>query len=681
MEALLGSHREPSYTSRVSRLLGIDGESVFLSSISDSFSDAERTLKILGHFTPILAEYVVTMRQVNALREAHGDDDEAYRKARDDVLDAQHERAGPRVGAMYDDLGSVYLKTAQFAAAQGSLLPAAFERHLQFAFENARKRPWSAVDATVASDLGRCYREAHFLRLDEAPLAAASIGQVHLGCLKEPQRRRGGGKAAKFQDVAVKVIYDDVRRNLVQDLKNQRILCEQVNVALELHMDQTIAAILDEVEANLPLELDFGREIANMDRAAALFKKRGYGDVVIPTAVPKFSSESVLVMEFLKGRTLATYAKAPPRHRQVREDVVGVVGGGPPAPPPAKEARTAVKRNLLRVVDAIGATLFLDGFFHADAHPGNVLVLDDASHRVALIDWGQCAELRPHQVAGVARLVLLLNARSPELLDACFESPGLAGALADRYSFSNLAESGLDAAARTALLYQFFDTSSGDLGDAVDAAVFDEIQYMIQHDISNVPMFTAVPAEVIFYGRTVSALRRCLRALDMVQVSVVERWAPFARQALRAFIVANPTREDLPYDLARGADHLLLALPLDKTWLRRGKALLEDDRVPARIRAAASDCIARERGKLDADPERYFRGLLDGPRLRARLFRLATSDDLHLWALPKADALLRTAATCLADDATARRAALAAATAAVAGGAALAGLAFSLLRT
>ena len=59
MEALLGSHREPSYTSRVSRLLGMDGDSVFLSSISDSFSDAERTLKILGHFTPILAEYVV----------------------------------------------------------------------------------------------------------------------------------------------------------------------------------------------------------------------------------------------------------------------------------------------------------------------------------------------------------------------------------------------------------------------------------------------------------------------------------------------------------------------------------------------------------------------------------------------------------------------------------------------
>ncbi|KAH8078549.1 phosphoglycerate dehydrogenase [Aureococcus anophagefferens] len=100
------------------------------------------------------------------------------------------------------------------------------------------------------------------------------------------------------------------------DLKNQRILCEQVNAILELHMEATIVAILDEVEANLPLELDFTLEVRNMERqgskgaAAALFRKRGFGDVVIPAAVPGLCSESVLVQEFLPGTTLAAYAKA-----------------------------------------------------------------------------------------------------------------------------------------------------------------------------------------------------------------------------------------------------------------------------------------------------------------------------------------------------------------------------------
>ena len=311
---LLGDHVEPSYTSRVSRLLGVDGESVFLASISDSFCDAERTLKILGHFTPILAEYVVTMRTVNKLREEHADDDERYRVERDKVLDAQHEQAAPRVGAMYDDLGSVYLKTAQFAAAQGTLLPPAFEKHLQFAFQNARKRPWAAVDATAAGDLGADYR-AKFLSLDETPLAAASIGQVHRGVLKAPAPRRAKGEKP-FQDVAVKVIYDDVRRNLVMDLKNQRILCEQVNAILELHMEATIVAILDEVEANLPLELDFTLEVRNMERAAVLFRKRGFGDVVIPAAVPGLCSESVLVQEFLPGTTL----RLPPLRQQTLQE-------------------------------------------------------------------------------------------------------------------------------------------------------------------------------------------------------------------------------------------------------------------------------------------------------------------------------------------------------------------------
>ncbi|KAH8069246.1 hypothetical protein JL721_6065 [Aureococcus anophagefferens] len=487
---LLGDHVEPSYTSRVSRLLGVDGESVFLASISDSFCDAERTLKILGHFTPILAEYVVTMRTVNKLREEHADDDERYRVERDKVLDAQHEQAGPRVGAMYDDLGSVYLKTAQFAAAQGTLLPPAFEKHLQFAFQNARKRPWAAVDATAAGDLGADYR-GKFLSLDETPLAAASIGQVHRGVLKAPAPRRAKGEKP-FQDVAVKVIYDDVRRNLVMDLKNQRILCEQVNAILELHMEATIVAILDEVEANLPLELDFTLEVRNMERARA------------------------------------------------------------------------------------------------------------AKGKVALIDWGQCAELKPAQVASVARLVLLLNTRSRDILDACFEADGLSSALADRYAFSNLEESGLDAAARTALLYQFFDSTSDDAG--VDEEVFERLWYMIQHDISNVPMFTAVPSEVIFYGRTVSALRRCLRAAGLGSVSVVRRAPPGAR---------------------------------------------------------------RERAALDADPERFFRGLLEGADLRSRLFGHARSDWVHDVGYGRADAWVRGFAAFLDDGARVARAKRAAAVGAV----------------
>ena len=685
---LLGDHVEPSYTSRVSRLLGVDGESVFLASISDSFCDAERTLKILGHFTPILAEYVVTMRTVNKLREEHADDDERYRVERDRVLDAQHERAAPAVGAMYDDLGSVYLKTAQFAAAQGTLLPPAFEKHLQFAFQNARKRPWAAVDATAAGDLGADYR-GKFLSLDETPLAAASIGQVHRGVLKAPAPRRAKGEKP-FQDVAVKVIYDDVRRNLVMDLKNQRILCEQVNAILELHMEATIVAILDEVEANLPLELDFTLEVRNMERAAALFRKRGFGDVVIPAAVPGLCSESVLVQEFLPGTTLAAYAAkaaspppSPPRPRVERERSysdddadAGADDENAAPPPPPTRGDAAVERNLLRVVDAVGATLFLDGFFHADAHPGNVLVLD-GSRKVALIDWGQCAELKPAQVASVARLVLLLNTRSRAILDACFEADGLSSALADRYAFSNLEESGLDAAARTALLYQFFDSTSDDAG--VDGEVFERLSYMIQHDISNVPMFTAVPSEVIFYGRTVSALRRCLRAAGLGSVSVVRRWAPFARRALRDFVARNPQRRDLPFDLGRGVDHLLLALPLDHAWIRRGAALLEDDRVPARLRAAAAAFLDRERAALDADPERFFRGLLEGADLRSRLFGHARSDWVHDVGYGRADAWVRCAAAFLDDGARVARAKRAAVVGAVVVGGLVLARAFALL--
>ena len=95
-------------------------------------------------------------------------------------------------------------------------------RALAFAFENARPRPWSEIKGPLEG------LNAHLESVEEAPLACASIGQVHRGVLKVPRRRRTGGY---FTKVAVKVIYPDVRRNLVQDLKNQRVLADRVNDA------------------------------------------------------------------------------------------------------------------------------------------------------------------------------------------------------------------------------------------------------------------------------------------------------------------------------------------------------------------------------------------------------------------------------------------------------------------
>ena len=202
---------------------------------------------------------------------------------------------------------------------------------------------------------------------------------------------------------------------------------------------------------------------------------------------------------------------------------------------------------------------------------------------------------------------------------------------------------------------------------------------MIQHDISNVPMFTAVPSEVIFYGRTVSALRRCLRAAGLGSVSVVRRWAPCARRALRDFVARNPQRRDLPFDLGRGVDHLLLALPLDHAWIRRGAALLEDDRVPARLRAAASAFLDRERAALDADPERFFRGLLEGADLRSRLFGHARSDWVHDVGYGRADAWVRGFAAFFDDGARVARAKRAAAVGGVVVGGLVLARAFALL--
>ena len=123
---------------------------------------------------------------------------------------------------------------------------------------------------------------------------------------------------------------------------------------------------------------------------------------------------------------------------------------------------------------------------------------------------------------------MLLHARALELLEAAFSGP-LAGSLAEKYDFSNLESFGVYS--RAALFYQFFDSTSE--GAGIPEEDLEELRDRLQHDISSVPMFTDLPPEVVFYGRTVASLRRCLAAAGLEHISVVARWARYARRATR----------------------------------------------------------------------------------------------------------------------------------------------------
>ncbi|KAK7249361.1 hypothetical protein SO694_00048061 [Aureococcus anophagefferens] len=179
------------------------------------------------------------------------------------------------------------------------------------------------------------------------------------------------------------------------------------------------------------------------------------------------------------------------------------------------------------------------------------MILADGSP--ALLDWGLAAELDVATRAFLARVVLLLNLRDKRAV-----REGLVDleCNAKRFTF-NAAARDDDPDFVAAFMYQFFDTSAE--GVDLDPKLFDRIFYLLQHDPTSFPTLTNCPKEVVLFVRTVSALRRCLRAAGGHRVAASGAGRPSRGRApgprARATAGAAGTRE------LRALDAFLLAVP------------------------------------------------------------------------------------------------------------------------
>ncbi|KAM3090368.1 ABC1 kinase family protein [Phormidesmis sp. 146-35] len=271
------------------------------------------------------------------------------------------------------DLGPVYVKLGQLLSTRPDLLPAEYIEALSTLQAEVPPVDWSEVEVVIRKQL-RAPLEETFAAINYQPVAAGSIAQTHRATLKDGQ------------EVALKVQRPGLEVVIEQDISLIRLIAKLV-AQTDFGQYYDIVSIAEEFTQALRAELDFTQEAHNTDQLKRNLAASRWIDVdriTVPQINWQLTTDKLLVMEWLDGVPLLAASFDNP---QFEGD--------------ADREREEISTMLLR---AFFQQICLDGFFHADPHPGNLFYLRDG--RVALFDCGMVGRLDPRTQQILLELIL-----------------------------------------------------------------------------------------------------------------------------------------------------------------------------------------------------------------------------------------------------------------------------------
>lgn len=266
-----------------------------------------------------------------------------------------------------EKLGPTFIKLGQLLSTRADLLPAPYLEALSRLQDHIEPFAYEEVDRIVSGELGVRLSKA-FADFDPEPLAAASLAQVHRAHMRD-------GRA-----VVVKVQRPNIREQIVEDLEALDEMAQFLDAHTELGKRYDFANMLAGLRSSLLRELDFKLEVNNLITFAE--NLREFDRLLIPNPVEGFCTSRVLTMEYIAGKKITDLS--PLRLMEID------------GPALASELFRAYLKQIL-----------LDGFIHADPHPGNLLLTDD--DEIAILDLGMVARLSPGFRDNVLRLLLAIS--------------------------------------------------------------------------------------------------------------------------------------------------------------------------------------------------------------------------------------------------------------------------------
>lgn len=291
--------------------------------------------------------------------------------AKDDDVARRNKPVPERFAAMLEDLGPTFVKLGQILSTRADLLPPDFIAALSRLQDQVPPFSVDEVRRTLAEAWGVPVSD-HFASFDETPLASASMAQVHAGVLKDGS------------DVVVKVQRPDIGEQVKNDSEILVVIAQLLERVIEEASTYRAVDLVSEFKDALAQELDFRREAKNLEAFAN--NNAGRPGIRAPRFHPALSGRTVLVMERIHGVRITDIAADPVRSAKVIE----------------------------RLVEVAFEHVFVDGLFHGDPHPGNLLVDDDDN--IAFIDFGLVGRVSREVQDKMLMLLLALSLRDVDTL-------------------------------------------------------------------------------------------------------------------------------------------------------------------------------------------------------------------------------------------------------------------------
>ena len=280
------------------------------------------------------------------------------------------------------EMGPTFIKLGQVLSTRSDILPPAFIEQLELLQDKVPALPYEQIKKQLQAQIGEPTRV--FAEFDRQPLAAASLGQVHRARLQTGEQ------------VIVKVQRPSIENKVEDDLQIIVKLARMVESKSPEARRLGLVAMIEDYARMFLRELDYAREARNTDRVYQNFAADER--VVIPRIFWEYTTDKVLTEEYIEGVKLNDIAEIKRRGWDVRR--ISHLG-----------------------TEAFLSQIVMHGFFQADPHPGNILIIDE--NRIAFIDFGEIGILSNQRLVSIGELMISISKQDMDKAIATLQDMGM----------------------------------------------------------------------------------------------------------------------------------------------------------------------------------------------------------------------------------------------------------------